>query len=148
MKMWPVLQNLRRSDIWDPGLPWGVPPGLIKGKKFEDVLKRHLPIQNIEDCPTPLITVSTNVRTGKIHRDISGPIIPAVIASCAVPFMFRPVLRHGDYHIDGGLLDKAPIQAVIETHSVDAVIVHMIESHGLNGPMSRSPISFWIKLLI
>ena len=142
MGIWPILETLKRSDIWDPGLPSGTPPGIIRGKKIAKVLKKHIPVERIEECSTPLVTISTNMNTGRTHRDTSGPIIPAVIASCSVPFMFRPVLRNGDYHVDGGLLDKAPIQAVIETCPVDAVIVHMIESQGIDKPLPRSPIKF------
>ncbi len=138
----PLLNDLRRKDFWDPGLPGGRPWGLLKGRRFSQLLETSLPVQTFEDCHTPLLTVSTNLETGRRHVDTSGPLVPAVAASCALPFMFRAVVRDGDRHIDGGVIDKAPIEAMIDEFDLDAIVVHFIPSKNISQPAPKGPRKF------
>lgn len=41
-------------------------------------------------------------------------VIDAIIASCAIPYMFAPYLINGFVHIDGGILDNFPIEKTIQ----------------------------------
>ncbi|MEE2788573.1 MAG: patatin-like phospholipase family protein [Myxococcota bacterium] len=147
MSLWPVLGQLRRQDIWDPGYPKGRPVGLLRGRKLKRILDTHLPAKHFEECETPLVTVCTNVHTGRVSYDRTGPLVDAIRASCAVPFMFTPIIRDGQSLIDGGLLDKAPIAATVETHPIDVLIIHLIESPTLRGPMPNSPLGLLNRLL-
>ena len=138
----PVLKNLRRKDFWDPGLPGGRPWGLLKGKKLQTMLVDTLGTSTFEGCKIPLLTVSTNLETGRRHVDTRGPIVPAVAASCALPFLFRAVIRDGDRHIDGGIIDKVPIEAMIEHFELDALLVHYIPSKRVSEPAPKGPRKF------
>ena len=138
----PVLNTLRRKDFWDPGLPGGRPWGLLKGRRFSQLLETNLPVQRFEDCHTPLLTVSTNLETGRRHVDTTGALAPAVAASCALPFMFRAVVRDGDRHIDGGVIDKAPIEAMVNAFDLDAIVVHFIPSKTVGTPAPKGPRKF------
>jgi NTE family protein len=39
----------------------------------------------------------------------SGPVVPAVMASCAVPGLLPPVEIDGAHYFDGGLVDSIPV---------------------------------------
>lgn len=135
-----ILRGLRRRDFWDPSTPRGRPLGLLRGRKFAALLDRHLPVAAFEECATPLLTVSTNLDRRARHVDQRGPIAPAVLASCALPILFQPVVRDGEHHVDGGLLDKVPLRALLDAHpDLDCVLVHLIPSHGLSKPTPRAP---------
>ncbi|MFN3198544.1 MAG: patatin-like phospholipase family protein [Bradymonadia bacterium] len=140
----PLLAT-RRKDFWDPAVPWPVrrrmrrPPGLLKGRKFAELLDAQLPIKRFEDCPIPLLTVSTNLDLKRRHIDLTGPIVPAVHASCALPLLFEPVTRDGHAHVDGGLMDKVPVRAMLDAFEPEALLVHFIPSPGLAGPVPRAP---------
>jgi NTE family protein len=43
----------------------------------------------------------------------SGPVIPALAASCALPALSRPVLREGRVLIDGGCVNPLPYDVVM-----------------------------------
>ena len=146
-KISPALGQLRRRDIWDPGFPTGHPAGILRGKKFAQILSKHLTISNFSDCLTPLVTVCTDAQTGTACYDRTGSIIDAVRASCAVPFMFAPVMRNGRPMVDGGLLDKAPIIATMETSKVDTIVVHLIENKPASHALPKSPIGFLNRAL-
>ncbi len=138
----PVLKSLRRKDFWDPGLPGGRPWGLLKGKKFKALLTDTLGKSTFEECDIPLLTVSTNLETGRRHIDTAGHIAPAVAASCALPFLFRAIVRNGDRHIDGGIIDKVPIEAMLDHFDLDTLIVHFIPSKRVGEPAPKGPRKF------
>lgn len=139
------LLAVRRRDFWDPVVPWGLrrrtmrPPGLLKGHKFAELLDRQLPAKRFEDCTIPLLTVSTNLTTKQRHIDLAGPLVPAVHASCALPLLFEPVRRDADLHVDGGLMDKVPIRAMLDAFDPEVLLVHFIPSPGLDKPIARAP---------
>jgi len=106
------LVSLRRQDFWDPGLPLG---GLLRGKKFRDrlgLLLRRLGISNIEQTPTAFAPIVHDVLRRKPVALREGPLDEAIVASCTVPAMFRPVLSRGRVLVDGGVSDRCGFTAL------------------------------------
>lgn len=61
------------------------------------------------DLEMPFAVTATDMET---HRQVvfnSGPVLDAVRASICLPLIGRPVCVDGRYHVDGGLLDTAPV---------------------------------------
>lgn len=137
-----LICGLKRRDFWDPGVTRKGPFGVLKGGRFLRLLEDHLPVATFEECTRPVITISTNLARRCRHVDTTGPLAPAVMASCALPMMFHAVMRDGEPHVDGGLLDKVPLRALIERHRVDTVLVHLLPSASLHGPFPRNPLGF------
>lgn len=96
------LLALERDHFWDPGLG----AGLLRGARFRRQLERLLASESFEGCRVPL-SVSVYdllaLRTGAID---SGPLAPAIHASCAVPLLFHPVWIDGRPLLDGGIADR------------------------------------------
>jgi len=101
-----------------------------------------LPVKTFEECSTPLLTVATDIDSGERHVDTKGPLVPAIAASCALPFLFQPVLRDGRRHADGGIIDKAPIEPVINHYELDALVVHVIHSRSVGSKAPSAPRKF------
>lgn len=103
------LQRLRREDFWDPS----VGAGLLAGKKFDALLRRLLPRDQIEACDVPVRISVFDIVRRRTHVVVRGDLATAIRASCAVPGMFQPVwteLPHGKRPCwDGGILDRAGI---------------------------------------
>src|SRR3954447_1183969 len=69
----------------------------------------HAPAERIEDLPVRFECVAASIERAAEHWFDSGPLIDAVLASCAVPGLFAP-LRVGDEHFyDGGLVHSLPV---------------------------------------
>lgn len=86
--------------------------GLFKTNKFHQFLKKHLRVENFEELRIPVRVVATNVEDGKTEVFEKGPIIPAILASCAFPIVFTPVKIDKHYYIDGGLLKNFPVSVI------------------------------------
>jgi NTE family protein len=96
------LRALRRADFWDP---WPG-RGLLRGARFRAKLEALLPVRTFEQCPRPLAVSAYDVAARRTEVLRSGPLAPAIHASCAVPVLFHPV-RIGDRaYADGGVLDR------------------------------------------
>lgn len=141
-----ILFSLRKEDFWDPDpLPFILKKvtllfkgytGFLRGNGFAKLL-RGIPVKNIEDCGTPLAIAATNLTEKRETVFVSGDLVKAVHASGAVPLMFKPVAIGGSLYADGGVVLKAPLMSVCNLADSAAVIVHLIQSHGLEGGGNR-----------
>lgn len=96
------LCTLTKRDFWDP-FPG---PGLLRGARFQSLLRDWLPVTRIEDCPTPLALSVHDVLARRTTVLQHGPLAQAVRASCSVPLMFHPVWIGRRPYVDGGVSDR------------------------------------------
>jgi NTE family protein len=138
-----ILFDLRKSDFWDPD---PVPvilkqalrlfrgyPGYLRGNGFGSLLKK-IPIKRVEDCPVPLIIAATNLTHRRADYFTRGSLIKAIQASGSVPMLFKPVEMDGSLYVDGGMVSKAPVEALAELIKPDKMIIHFVSSSNLRSP--------------
>ena len=56
---------------------------------------------------------------------ISGPLIPAVLASAAVPGLLPPVRINGEHHFDGGLVHSIPVGRAVQLGARRVFVLHV-----------------------
>jgi len=86
--------------------------GFFKSERFQSFLKKHLRSKKFEDLKIPLNVLTTDIEFGESYVFNKGPIIPAIIASCSVPIIFRPVEIDSHYYVDGGLFKNFPVSTI------------------------------------
>jgi len=115
------------------------PPGRLSGlllltRKYRslqsnDALRRlletSLSYRDIEQTPIPVEVVATSLRTGRDHWFTKGPIIPAVLASAALPAVFPPVEIDGERFIDGAVVDNVPISRAVKGGFTRIYVLHV-----------------------
>lgn len=84
--------------------------GLFALKGLEEMLKKEIPFENIEDLPVELWIAVSNISTGKVEYYNKGPLDKIVMASSSIPVIFEPVKMNGDLYVDGGLFDNLPVE--------------------------------------
>lgn len=127
---------VRKEDFWDPSLGGlvgdalrGGLTGLLRGDRFRAMLESALPAARFEDCPHPLVVVTSDVTQAASRVHDRGPLAPVIHASCAYPGLFRTVDDGASQLWDGGLIDKAPIVALLERQpSLRAILVVYLPS--------------------
>jgi NTE family protein len=102
------LLALRRPDFWDPapGL------GLLRGHRFRARLEALLPASTFEACPRPVALSVFDLWARRTEVLRSGPLAPAIQASCAAPVLFQPVRLGGRAYLDGGVKDRHGLAAL------------------------------------
>lgn len=73
------------------------------------VLERDL----VEDLPVRFQCVASCIETATARWFTRGPLVDAVLASCAVPGLFPVVEIDGFHYLDGGIVDSIPVQRAI-----------------------------------
>ena len=76
-------------------------------------------VEDFGDLAIPLRVIAADLITGEEAVFGSGPLKPALLASCALPGLYPPVEHDGRMLIDGGVLNNVPV------------------SHALAGPVSH-----------
>ncbi|RDX36036.1 patatin [Kangiella sp. HD9-110m-PIT-SAG07] len=116
-----VLFKLKRQDFWDPGFGWG----LLKGQKFQGILKDILPVKRFDECRAELSLSAYDTKSKSTIIINSGELIPAIYASCAIPFLFHPIHYNGYRLLDGGIKDRP---ALADVRNDERVFYHHIVS--------------------
>ena len=111
--------GLRRREVFP--LTWRSVIGLIAGRDFladpsglRRLLEEYLPYRELERATVPLHVVATDLFGGGVVRLSAGPVIDAVLASCAIPAAFPPVHIGEHYLIDGAVASNTPIRVAVE----------------------------------
>jgi NTE family protein len=132
-----VLFSLRKRDFWDPD-PWPSVlshalrffrgyTGYLRGDGFARLLQR-LPARTFEECDTPLAISATDLTAKKEVIFTAGNLIQAIQASGSVPILFKPTVINGALCCDGGIVGKAPVEALGNLCDLDVILVHFIAS--------------------
>ena len=116
-RMWAAV---KRSDVF-PVRPWTVLMGLA-GLKDHLVDQRGLArwlrttstLRRLEEGVLPLAVVATDLETGEEVLLESGPAVPALLASSAMPGVYPPVRIGHRWLVDGSVASDAPIGPAVE----------------------------------
>lgn len=86
---------------------------LYRTDRLVALLKSRLPVKRFEELKTPLVVTATNLLTGEpVYLD-SGELLPALLASVALP-PYLPAVHHQGLHLmDGGIVANIPIGEAI-----------------------------------
>ncbi|MBA3722729.1 MAG: patatin-like phospholipase family protein [Parachlamydiaceae bacterium] len=111
LKVWDILDVTIKNARY----------GFVQGRSLRKFLNKNLHCERFEDLHIPLYVVATDMMEGRLVTFSYGPIIPAVHASAAVPFVFAPVLVHGRILVDGGVADPIPV-CVAKSMNADVIV--------------------------
>ena len=87
---------------------------LMTGKKMRAYLKEMFGETHLEDIWVTTYAVSTNYSTASVKVHDIGLARLQVEASIAIPGVFPPVIIDGHLHVDGGVMDNLPIEAMYQ----------------------------------
>ncbi|AMJ68139.1 patatin-like phospholipase family protein [Hymenobacter sp. PAMC 26628] len=88
--------------------------GLLGLDAVEALMASHLgPHVQFEELRLPLTLVATDLMAGESVYFSAGPLLPALLASSAVPIVYRAVEYQGRQLVDGGLLNNLPVEPLL-----------------------------------
>lgn len=87
----------------------GIPgSGLVKLDYLKERLAEFIPEDSFESLNFPLFVCATNLNQGKAVYFSAGTIFDKVVASCSVPWLFKPIEIDGQMYVDGGITNNMP----------------------------------------
>jgi NTE family protein len=88
-------------------------------------LLEDLPVSRIEDLAVPFQCVAASIERAAAHWFSSGPIVPAVLASAAVPGLLPPVRVGKEHFFDGGLVHSIPVGRAVKLGARTVYVLHV-----------------------
>jgi predicted acylesterase/phospholipase RssA len=109
-----ILQSCKRAFVDDRPLDDFTFPlfALLRGEKLEQTLQRYMGDVDIVDLWLPYFCVSTNLSRSRMEVHHAGMLCRAVQASATLPGILPPVIRKGELHVDGGVMDNLPVSVM------------------------------------
>lgn len=101
------LLRMKTSVLVDFDI-WHARYGLCQGRSLRRFLDKNLEADTFEQLKKPFFVVATDLYSSELVTIGGGPLVPAIEASCAIPFVFVPVCLHGRAFVDGGVIDPVP----------------------------------------
>jgi len=92
-----------------------------------------LPVADFADLALQFQCVAASIERAHAHWFSEGPIVPAVLASCAVPGLLPAVEVGGEHYFDGGLVDSIPVGRAV---ALGARIVYVLHAGRIERPLT------------
>ncbi len=108
-----AFKNLNELDL----LEFGDMGGIIGSKGIAKMMEKYLP-STFEQLALPLKVTAVDLQVGELVVLGSGPLVPALLATSALPGILSPVSHMDRVFLDGGLLNNLPVDIIrTMTHS-------------------------------
>jgi NTE family protein len=126
------------------------PTHVYAGGGLAAVLAGSIPHDmTFEDLRVPLSVVTTEVATGDVVTLTEGLLLPALLASSAIPGIFPPVRVEGSLLYDGGLVANVPVlQAAAGGARSIVVLDCMFPGHPPIAPRSLADAMFFAVTVV
>jgi NTE family protein len=92
---------------------------------LRQVLEDTLPGDDFADLQLPFHCVAASIERASARWFSSGPVVPAVLASCAVPGLLPPVEVGGEHFLDGGLVHSIPVGRAVALGARTVYVLHV-----------------------
>ncbi len=108
-------------------------PAIHKTEELQLVLEHvHGPAKRIEELEIPFQCVAASIEKSGEHWFTEGPLLPAILASAAVPGLFPPVEIEGEHFYDGGLVNSVPLDRAIQ---LGAEVIYVLQVGRIEAPL-------------
>jgi len=106
------------------------------------------PSATFDQLRVPFQCVAAEVEAAVERWFDEGELIPAILASAALPAVYPPVFIDGVRYVDGGVIDNVPIARAVELGCRTIYVLH-VGPHGrpdaeIRRPLDGALLAYWI----
>jgi NTE family protein len=152
------MEKVWRELVGQNLLPSGWLPNAValarRGESIHDhqglkaMAEDSLRAEAFEDLQVPFQCVATDMSAVREVWFSSGPLVPAILASAALPAVYPAVEIDGVRYLDGGIVDDVPVSRAVE-QGATTIYVLQVGSFTRPRPEPRRPLdvaiqSYWV----
>ncbi len=124
-----IAENLN-TNLYDVGFSRR---GFIRGNRVDELMKLLTKDQEFKDLNIPLAVTAVDLITSERVIIQEGKVYQGVRASISIPGVFQPVVVGDKVLIDGGILERVPVN-VVRKMGAEIVIGVDVAFNGLHRP--------------
>ena len=106
---------------------------LWSAKPLRQALEDEFGDLAFEDLPVRFQVCAASIERAAEHWFESGPIVPAVVASAAVPGLLPPAKVDGEHYLDGGIVNSIPLGRAVQ---LGASRVYVLQVGRIDRPLT------------
>jgi len=103
--------------------------GLSRTDNVINFIRHNLKARTFEACEIPFYSLAYNLSLGSKAMLSKGALAPSIMASAAMPLLYRPVKINDELFTDGALIELSPTEAICCKHGLDVLLVHHASVH-------------------
>lgn len=96
---------------------------LVSSAGLRVLIEEVLGAERIEDLELPFAATAVDIASGEVVELDSGPLVPALLASTAVPGIYPAVHLGGRELVDGGVVANVPIEQALGRGARSVVVL-------------------------
>lgn len=124
-----IQEVFRQSALRRIAIPDPTGTGIIGQRRREEMLRRLLGDRTFADLRLPCAVVATDLVSGELVVLREGPVVPALLATTALPALFPPVPYGEMLLADGGILNNLPVDVAYEMGAQRVIAVDLRDAN-------------------
>ncbi|GAB3932940.1 patatin-like phospholipase family protein [Mucilaginibacter myungsuensis] len=108
-----ILQIIKDSKLFRLLRPSFARTGLMSILNVRSLINKYIPHNSFDKLNAHVTIAAVDLGLGKLVYLNDGELDLAVLASCCLPGIFRPIVINGHMYVDGGILNNFPVEPLV-----------------------------------
>jgi NTE family protein len=108
-----ILQIIKDAKLLKLLRPSIGSSGLLSILNVRFLIEKYIPHNSFQKLKTRITISSVDLGEGKLVYFTDGELDMAVLASCCLPGIFKPIMINGHMYVDGGILNNFPVEPLV-----------------------------------
>lgn len=87
--------------------------GLLSTLHIRPLIQKYIPHNSFQKLNTTVTISSVDLGEGHLVYFTDGELDIAILASCCLPGIFKPIIINGHMYVDGGILNNFPVEPLV-----------------------------------
>ena len=108
-----ILQIIKDAKLFKLLRPALGSAGLVSILNARFLIEQYIPHNSFEKLKTHITISSVDLGEARLVYFTEGELSIAILASCCLPGLFRPIVINDHMYVDGGILNNFPVEPLV-----------------------------------
>jgi NTE family protein len=108
-----ILQIIKDAKLFKLLRPSLGRAGLLSILNVRFLIEKYIPHNSFQQLKTHITISAVNLGEGRLVYFTDGELDMAILASCCLPGIFKPIIINNQMYVDGGILNNFPVEPLV-----------------------------------